>query len=225
MNTARLGIKGKGCRITAYYINSKILETLRAAKPSDALYEGNRFSLVANLAVDRQRVALGFCIYRTEDFTCSLQINGKDSPIEAIGYLDDGCEFDEVFTAARGKSLLARYEDLEPLTEQRPVSNKQMIIIEVEEFKIAEMSVQISSKKQIALKDISLGLVDLDYNTELSRAVYGQDLSYGIEKDIRYLIHDGIRHEFESEIHSGFSSSFYLVKRTADGKWVTDLLA
>jgi len=225
MNTASLGIKGNGYRITAYYVDDKILGTLRVAKPSDALYEGNPFSLVSNLAIAYQRVALGFCIYKAEEFTFNFEVNGKRRQIEEVGYLDDGFHFEEVFRAERDKSLLAHYEDLEPLTEIRPISNNQMLIVEVEEFKSGELSVQLNSLNPIALPDITLGLVDLDYNTELSRAVYGQNLSCGIEKDIRYLLYDGVRYEFESEVHSGFSSSFYLVKRKTSGIWEMEFLS
>jgi hypothetical protein len=93
------------------------------------------------------------------------------------------------------------------------------------DIKIAEMSVSFNSLKSLQIKDIELGLVDLDVDTDISLAIYRNGLLCGMEKDIRYIICDDIKHKFEVEVLSSYSSSFYLAKRDSSGNWVSEFMS
>ena len=221
---ALISLRGAGCRITAYFIDESILDELRNTPTSKALFENNPFSLVGNLATHVIRIAQGFCIYKSEEKSCRVNIDDKLINIEQVGYLDDGYAYEEVFTTSLERTLVAHYQDVEPLQEDKPLKPNQLLIIELEEFKLGELSSYFTSREPIEVEDLKIGLIDLDFDTELSRATYQLGLTVDLEKDIRFLIYKGQRYDFELEILNGYSSTFYLARRESNGNWVSKFL-
>lgn len=217
-------ISGPAFRVTAYVINSKILKQLQSATEEDALYEDNPLSVVGNLALRSMRVANGFCIDSVDDFDVEVQIDEEPQEIEEIGILSEGCEFHEEFDSDREKTLIARYENCEPVGENFPIDKNEMIVLEFEEVKLGEMACSFGAAKDVTLEDIEFGLVDLDVVSQISQATYELGLLNGMEKDIRYVIVDGQKYEFDMDVLSGYASRFMLVKRNKDGNWVASAL-
>jgi hypothetical protein len=224
-SNATIKIRGSGYSVTAYLIDNTILKRLKKATVKDALYEENPISLVGNIAHKAIRVAEGFCIDKADDLKFSVSINGSVAEIEKIGFLDEGYIFEEEFSTSRNKTLIARRETNEELGEGIILKKNEMVIVEVCDIKIAEMSVSFNSLKSLQIKDIELGLVDLDVDTDISLAIYRNGLLCGMEKDIRYIICDDIKHKFEVEVLSSYSSSFYLAKRDSSGNWVSEFMS
>jgi hypothetical protein len=217
-------ISGAGCRVTAYVINKKILNELRAAAEDDALYESNPYSMVGNIALQAIRVAQGFCIYTIDDLMLEVSINGSILEIDQVGFLDDGCEFEEEFTSERDKTLLARYENVEYLGEGVALKKPEIFIVEVEDIKSAVMNCAFAADGNLNLGELELGLVELDVDTDLSNATYLTGLLNGMEKDIRYVLCGGQKYEFDVNVLNRYPSSFYLVSKGADGKWSSNYL-
>lgn len=224
-HSALVTLRGAGCRITAYFIDEQILGELMSTPTRKALYEDNPFSLVANLALHTIRIAQGFCIYKAGDQACKLLIDNQLVEIELVGYVDDGYAYEEIFSASLERALVAYFQDVEPLQEDKVLELNQLLIIELEDFKLGELSSYLTSKAPIKVRDLKLGVVDLDYDSELSRATYQLGLTIDIEKDIRYLIHKDQRYDFELEILNGYSSTFYLVRRKPNGAWTAKCLS
>lgn len=224
VHKALVTLRGAGCRITAYFIDETILEELKNTPISKALFEDNPFSLVGNLATHVIRISQGFCIYKSEGQSCRVNIDDKLINIEQVGYLDDGYAYQEVFKTSPERTLVAHYQDVEPLQEDKPLKPNQLLIIELEDFKLGELSSYFTSREPIEVEDLKLGLIDLDFDTELSRATYQLGLTVDLEKDIRFLIYNGQKYDFELEILNGYSSTFYLVRRENDGTWISKYL-
>lgn len=218
-------ISGSGYRVTAYVINNKILNELKHATKDDALYENNPYSLVANISLNSIRVANGFCLYGAEKLKFDFSINGKSINIENVGILWDGCEYEEEFETDREKTLLATEKYLEGLGDGVKLKKSEMLIVEVEEMKYAEMTCEFTTEKLPKIQDINLGIVNLDVESDISNATYLTGLLEGMEKDIRYVVCDGQKHDFEIAIMNGRVSSFYLVKRDKSGIWKTEYLS
>jgi hypothetical protein len=215
-----LKISGPAFRVTAYVIDSKILKQLQSATEEDALYEDNPLSVVGNLALRSMRVANGFCIESADDFEVEVQIDDESQEIEEIGILSDGCEFHEEFDSDIEKTLIAREENHEPVGGEFPLEKNEMLVLEFEEIKLGEMSFSFEAARDVTLENIELGLVSLDVDSHISQATYELGLLNGMEKDIRYVIHDGHKYEFDMDVLSGYASRFMLVKRNKDGNWV-----
>ena len=218
-------LRGSGYRVTAYLIDNAILKTLKKTTVEDALYEENPTSLVGNIANEAIRISEGFCIYNTDDFECSVLINGNVAEVEKIGFLDDGVTFEEEFSTSRNKTLIARRETNEALGEGIIIKKNEMVVVEVCDIKIAEMSASFNSIQSLQIKDLELGLVDLDVNTDISHATYLNGLLHGMEKDIRYVIHNNVKHAFETDVLSSYPSSFYLAKRNSSGSWDNEFMS
>jgi len=215
-----LKISGPAFRVTAYVINSKLLKQLQSATEEDALYEDNPLSVVGNLALRSMRVANGFCIDSVDNLKIEVQINGEPQAVEEIGILSDGCEFHEEFDSDIEKTLIARYENCEPVGENFPIEKNEMLVLEFEEIKLGEMACSFDTDRDITMEDIELGLVDLDVVSLVSQATYELGLMNGMEKDIRYVIFDGQKYEFDMDVLSGYASRFMLAKRNKEGNWV-----
>ena len=213
-------ISGPAFRVTAYVINSKILKQLQSATEEDALYEDNPLSVVGNLALRSMRVANGYCLGSVDDFKFKVQIDDEPQEIEEIGILSEGCEFHEEFDSDIEKTLIARYENCEPVGKDFPLGKNEMLVLEFEEVKLGEMVCSFDAARDITLVDIELGLVDLDVVSQISQATYELGLLNGMEKDIRYVIVDGEKYEFDMDVLNGYASRFILVKRSKDGNWV-----
>lgn len=221
-NKISIELRGSGIRVSAYVIDSKILKKIKEANEKDALYEDNPISVVRNLAKRAFQIAGGFCIYSADDLTCKVKINNKKTVIKKIGLLYDGCDYKEEFSTPRNKTLIAREENSEPLGEKENIGKNEILVVEVEEMKLAQMSANFEVDQPISVSELEIGLVDLDVDTELSRAVYPNGILQGMEKDIKWIIYDNTKHEFECEILSGYSSTFYLVRRNSRGEWVSE---
>jgi hypothetical protein len=217
-------ISGPAFRVTAYVVNSKILKQLQSATEDDALYEDEPLSIVGNIALRAIRVANGFCIDNVDDFKFEVRIDGEFQEVEKVGLLYEGCEFDDEFDSELEKTLLARSENSEPVGEDFSAKAGQMLVLEFEDIKLAELTCSFDVSSQIGLKDIELGLVDLDVVSEMSQATYELGLINGLEKDIRYIIFNGEKHEFDIDVLSSYASSFVLVKRNKSGEWVQEAL-
>jgi hypothetical protein len=213
-------ISGPAFRVTAYVIDSKILKQLQSATEEDALYEDNPLTVVGNLALRSIRVANGFCMDGVGDFKVEVLLGDESQEIEEIGTLYDGCEFHEEFDSDIEKTLIAREENDEPVGEEFPIAKNEMLVLEFEEIKLGEIACSFDAARDVTLEDLELGLVDLDVDSHISQATYELGLLNGMEKDIRYVIVDGQKYEFDMDVLSGYASRFMLVKRNKDGNWV-----
>ena len=209
-----LKITGPSLRVTSYVVNEEILEQLMNATIDDALYEDNPISLVGNISLRSDEVAEGFCIYKTKHLEFELLINKVKQNIKAVGLLYEGCNFDDEFESERNETLIAREENIELLGQGFDLADNEMLVVEVEDIKYAEMTFVIESPAQLSVEDIELGLVDLDVDSDLSRATYHLRLLNGMEKDIRYVLVNGKKYNFDMDVISNYSSDFYLVKKT-----------
>jgi hypothetical protein len=221
---ASVKISGPAFRVTAYVINSKILKQLQSATEEDALYEDNPLSMVGNLALGVIRVANGFCIDKVDQYKFELKINGHPKPIKKVGMLFEGCNYEEEFDTKRSETLIACSEKSEMLGNETKLKKTEMILLEFEDAKMAQMTLSFEVADDFDPSEIELGLVDLDVDTDLSYATYHLGLLNEMEKDIRYILHQGQKYDADLEILSGYASDFSLVKRKKDGLWtVVDL--
>lgn len=223
-HNAQVTLRGRGSRITAHYIDDQILKAIKKMDGREALYEGNKFSNVVNLAIHSKRVLNGFCIYQNDDFKCNVVIDNIECKIDEIGILEDGCDFSECFSGSPDSTLAAPLELSEPLEFDSNIESNYFFIIEVEEFTLGELVASFSSKNKIAVDEIKLGLIDLDVDSELSEVTYQIGLTGDSETSIKYVIHNGVHHELDLAIENGYASKFYLVKRNESGNWSQVLL-
>jgi hypothetical protein len=219
-----LKITGPSLRVTSYVINEEILEQLMNATIDDALYEDNPISLVGNISLRSDEVAEGFCIYKQKGVEYELLINNVKHKIKAAGLLNEGCDFHDCFETDRNETLIAREENNELLCDGFDLADDEMLVVEVEDIKYAEMTFVIESPVKLSVQDIELGLVDLDAGSDLSRATYNLGLLNGMECDIRYVLVNGKKYNFDMDVISSYSSDFYLVKKT-DGVWKSEYLS
>jgi hypothetical protein len=219
-----LKICGPTHRATSYVINKEILKQLQDATIDDALYEDNPISLVGNISLRSRVVAEGFCIYKTKDLEFELLINNIKHKIKAVGSLYEGCDFEDEFESERKETLIAREENNELLGDGFDLADNEMLVVEVEDIKYAEMTFVIESPVKLSVQDIELGLVNLDADSDLSRATYDLGLLNGMECDIRYVLVNGKKYSFDMDVISSYSSDFYLVKKT-DGVWKSEYLS
>ena len=89
----------------------------------------------------------------------------------------------------------------------------------------AEMTFDIDSPFQLSVQDIELGLVDLDADTDISHATYDLGLLNGMEQDIRYVLVNGEKYDFDMEVLNSYSSDFYLVRKSKNGAWTKEWLS
>jgi hypothetical protein len=215
MNTSiSIYIEGPAYKVTAYVINNKILKEIEGASDEDALYEGNKYSLVSDMALDAIRVSEGFCIYESDNLEWSVTINEKEVGVNKVCYLNEGVEYAEEFDVPRNQSLVASFEDDEWLGADLKLKRGQMFMVEVEDVKLLRASVEIEVAGEINLEDLRLGVVDLDVLTDVSSATYLTGILNGMEKDVRYLMCGGVRYEFEFEVLNSYPSRFYSVRKT-----------
>jgi hypothetical protein len=219
-----LKITGPSLRVTSYVINEEILERLMNSTIDDALYEDNPISLVGNISLRSYEVAEGFCIHKTKDLEFELLINNIKHKIKAVGSLYEGCDFEDEFESERKETLIAREENNELLGDGFDLADNEMLVVEVEDIKYAEMTFVIESPVKLSVQDIELGLVNLDADSDLSRATYDLGLLNGMECDIRYVLVNGKKYSFDMDVISSYSSDFYLVKKT-DGVWKSEYLS
>lgn len=217
-------ISGPALRVTAYVINNDILNQLRSATVKDAVYEDEALSVVVNIALRTIRVANGFCIENVDDFDFDVRINGDSLEIEKIGMLSDGCEFADEFNSVIEKTLLAKEGNNEPVGADFMAAAGEMLVLEFEEIKLGCLTCNFDVSSRVRLEDIELGLVHLDVVSDISQATYELGLLGGMEKDIRYIICNGERYEFDMDILSGYPSRFVLVKRNKSGEWLSEKL-
>ncbi len=213
-------ISGPAFRVTAYVINSKILKQLQSATEEDALYEDNPLSVVGNLALRSMRVANGFCIHNADCFDVEVLIGGKPMKIERIGMLLEGCEFHEEFDSDIDKTLIGKSENREPLGASFPLAKNEMLVLEIEDIKLGELSCDFEVINEVAVKDLELGLVALDAESVISDATYRLRLLNNMEEDIRSINFNNQKHDFHMNVLSGYCSDFVLVKRNSCGDWV-----
>jgi len=217
-------ISGPAFRVTAYIINNKILKKLKSAIVDDALYEDNPLSIINNLALRSMRVANGYCIDNVDCLAFEVLINGVPQKIEGIGILSQGCDFDEEFDSDIEKTLIAKSENCEQVGEHFPIDKNEMLVLEFEEIKLGNLVCSFEASRDVALKDIEIGLVNLDVVTQISEATYELGMLNGMEKDIRYIIFDGKKYDFDMDVLNGYASRFILVNRDKHEKWtVSDL--
>ncbi len=221
---AILKISGPTHNVTSYVINKEILKQLQDATIDDALYEDNPISLVGNISLRSRVVAEGFCIYKTKDLEFELLIDNVMCNIKAVGLLYEGYDFEDEFESVRNETLVAREENIELWGEGFDLADNEMLVVEVEDIKYAQMTFDIESPVKISVQDIELGLVDLDADSDLFRATYHLGLLNGMEKDIRYVLVNGKKYNFDMDVISSYSSDFYLVRKT-DGVWIKEWLS
>jgi hypothetical protein len=219
-----LKITGPSLRVTSYVIDEEILERLMNATIDDALYEDNPISLVGNISLRSRVVAEGFCIHKTKDIEFELLIDNVVCNIEAVGFLPEGEDYAEFFDTPSSTTLIAREENIELLGEGFDLADNEMLVVEVEDIKYAQMTFVIESPVKISVQDIELGLVDLDVDSDLSRATYDLGLLNGMESDIRYAVVKNEKYLFDMEVLNSYSSDFYLVKKI-DGVWTKEWLS
>ena len=196
---------GSVYNISCYIIDKDILMELMSASPEEALFEENPMSLVRELAKDYHLIANGFDI--TGNFEAVITIDDNQVIIESTGHLYDGCSFDEVFNSPEDSTLFAEDKHIRDLGENLTLSAEDKLIIEVIDTKYSTLSTDFSTDKNISIKDIRLCCVDLDVDTALSRAIYEQGLTQGIDVDIREIECDGIRYDLDLEILNSYPSS------------------
>lgn len=219
-----LKITGPSLRVTSYVINEEILEQLMNATIDDALYEDNPISLVGNISLRSDEVAQGFCLYKQKGVEYELLINNVKQKIEAVVLLNEGCDFHDCFETDRNETLIAREENNELLGDGFYLADNEMLVVEVVDIKYAQMTCVIDSPVQLSFEDIELGLVNLDVDSDLSRATYDLGLLNGMEKDIRYIVVKNEKIYLDLEIMNSYPSDFYLVKKT-DGVWKSEYLS
>lgn len=218
-------ISGPGFYVACHVIDQEILDQLLASR-NDAIRAGlHPFEEVGNVCLRFIRVASGFDIYTTGDLRCTVRIDGKTTEIEKFGFLEEGEEFEEAFDTPRNKTLFARRETLTAMGEGVALNPGEMFVIETIDMKFAELTSRFSCQDRIDVSALELACVDLDEDTELSEATYGQGLLRTAEKDIRQVICGGVRHDFELEIQNSYPSWFYLVRREEDGTWTQEVLS
>ena len=220
-----LKISGPAYRVTCYVIDEEILQELRDATIEDAVYEDNPISLVANIALRSEIVANGFCVHKSGDFKCEVFIDNEGSSIEGVGFLCEGDVFEEDFQTERNATLIGREENVEFLGEGFSLAHNEMFVVEVEGINYAEMTFDIDSPFQLSVQDIELGLVDLDADTDISHATYDLGLLNGMEQDIRYVLVNGEKYDFDMEVLNSYSSDFYLVRKSKNGAWTKEWLS
>ena len=219
-----LKISGPAYRVTCYVIDEEILQELRDATIEDAVYEDNPISLVAKIALRSEVVTHGFCVQKSGDFKCEVFIDNEGSSIEVVGFLCEGDVFEEDFQTENA-TLIGREENVEFLGEGFSLADNEMFVVEVEDIKYAEMTFDIDSPFQLSVQDIELGLVDLDVDTDISHATYHLGLVEGMEKDIRYVLVNGKKYDFDMEVLNSYSSDFYLVRKSQNGAWTKEWLS
>jgi TPR repeat protein len=216
-DTVMVRIVGPGCRVSAYEIDQKILKKLRSATPSDAVYEDNPLSIVSNIAKRSYRVCEGMSIQESE-LEARLGRNDVWTSMK-IGLLPDGCTFEETFTGLREGYLLAHEKNVEPLGCNEIPTKASMFVLEVEEYKMAQLSATLNVDEDFDSGDIELLAVDMDVPHLLSEITYGLGVLNGVEQDIRRVKYRGQTEDFELDILNGYASRFYLVKKDKDGAW------
>ena len=214
---------GSVYNISCFIIDKAILEDLMSASPEDALFEENPISLVHELAKDHHLIANGFDV--TGNFESLVTINDNEVIIESTGHLYEGESFEDVFDSPKDLTLFAEDKNIKALGENFLISAEDMLIIEVIDTKYSTLSTNFSTDKNISIQDIRLCCVDLDVDTQLSRAIYDQGLAQGIDLDIREIEFDGIRYALELNILNSYASSFYLVERNGAGEWTSKFLS
>lgn len=217
-------IKGSAERVSLHVINEEILDRLMNATIDDALYEDNPITWVADISNDFLRVTQGFCIDKINGSDISLQIDGKEIEIEAVGMLEEGSDFEETFQTDRNSTLFARTENSEILGEKLSIKSDEMFVLEFEDIKYGELTCFVDYPSKVAITDIELGVVVLNSDTEASRATNNTSFLGGNKFDIRYLIINGEKHELEMAVHNGYSSEFYLMRKI-NGVWKSEYLS
>jgi len=212
---------GGGYRVSAYLIDKDILDTLRNATPDEALYEDNPYSLVGNLAKSHHLVANGFCIDAKNK--CILKTPGGELCIDNMGILYDGEEYDELFNTPKASTLIAKESNILSLEPDLKLDRNDMLIVEVIDIKKAAYSVSFKANN-FKFENLELGLIDLDCDSDLSKATYDVGLLKGMEKDIRSVIYDGTIYSFDLEILNSYPSTFYLLTKDSNGGFECEFL-
>jgi len=220
-NVINLSFIGAGYRVCAYLIDEDILDTLRKASLDEALYEENPYSLVGNIAKSHYLVANGFCIDAV--YKCNLKTPDGDLCVENIGILYSGFKYDELFESPRDVTLIADESKILDLEPDLKINKGDMLIVEVIDMKLATYSAAFKTNK-FKIENLELGLVDLDCDTDLSKATYDVGLLRGMEKDIRSVFHNGVKHSFELEILNSYPSTFYLLLKDSSGRFECEFL-
>jgi hypothetical protein len=215
INSVRVIISGPGYRASLYVIDNEILETLRNTPVAEAQYEDNPFSNVVNLALSSCRVCLGLDIGR-KNLVAKMFVNEIEVAISKMGFIPEESDVKETLGISPKHCLVAFEDDVEMLSANADKTiestNNSMFILEVEEYKHGTLSVCFETSIFPTPGDLKLGLVDIDDpNSRVSQITHANGLIGNVEQDIRYLIVDGTKHQFELEISSGYSSNFYLI--------------
>jgi hypothetical protein len=216
-----ISFAGAGYRVSAYLIDKDILDTLHNATLDEALYEDNPYSLVGNIAKSYHLVANGFCIDAVNK--CILKTPGGESCVDNFGILYNGYEYDELFESPRDVTLIAKESKILSLEPDLKIKKDDLLIVEVIDMKQATYSVAFKANN-FKFENLELGLVDLDCDTDLSKATYDVGLLKGMEKDIRSVIYDGTVYSFDLEILNSYPSTFYLLTKDSSGGFECEFL-
>jgi len=220
-NVINLSFTGAGYRVSAYLIDEGILDTLRNASPDEALYEENPYSLVGNIAKSHYLVANGFCIDAANK--CILKTPDGEFFVENKGILYNGYKYDELFESPRDVTLVAEESKILNLEPDLIIKKGDMLMVEVIDMKLATYSATFKTNK-FKFENLELGLVDLDCDTDLSKATYDVGLLKGMEKDIRCVFYNGIDYGFDLEILNSYPSAFYLISKDSNGEFECEFM-
>jgi hypothetical protein len=216
-----ISFTGAGYRVSAYLIDKNILDTLRNATPDEALYEDNPYSLVGNIAKSHHLVANGFCIDAKNK--CILKTSGGELCIDNMGILYDGEEYDELFNTPKTSTLIAKESNILSLEPDLKLDRNDMLIVEVIDIKKATYSASFKANN-FKFENLELGLVNLDCETDLSKATYDVGLLKGMEKDIRSILYNGKEYSFDLDILNSYPSTFYLLSKDSGGVFECEFL-
>lgn len=212
----RIVLSGSGYRASLYSINDEILEALRNTPVEEAQYEDNPFSNVGNIALSSCLVCLGLDI-NNDQLAAKMFVDNLEVNIVKIGFIPEECNVEDELGVPPQDSLVAFSDDVEMLSDYADVAleptDDPLYILEVEEYKHGVLSVALESAVAPSPGDLRLGLIDVDDPaSHITQITYANRLLGNVEQEIRFLIADKKKYEFELEIYKGYSSSFYLIR-------------
>jgi len=204
-----ISFSGGGTQAYAYVVNNDFIAKWKLSKEDeDAEYFDVSMEL-DEYAIDSYRVCMGM----NEEPEIKIELDGKE--IECEGIMGEDCEDD--FEPEEWDHLL-KTKAIESMGRGFEIPEGCHLVIEVIEYDDGVLHTSINiTESTIKPSELTVLTRDVDTETELSRATYGNGLLNEVERDMVQIKYKDEIVDFDLDFSGISSGGYYLVSKDANG--------